>query len=99
MPPTPADAITTAQVASFLFQAGILLMGGVLGLLVRGASQRLAELAQAVADLRGELKDQGQKLAGGAQRFTDIERRLERVEEKVEAVQTRGCARVVACEE
>lgn len=91
--------MTTAQIAAFLVQAGLLLMGGVLSLLVRGASQKLAELATAVEDLRAEVAEQGKALAGGAQRFTDIERRLGDVEKRVESVQMKGCARVVACEE
>lgn len=93
----PPEGLTTAQIASFFIQGGILLMGGVLGLLVRGASQRLGELASAVEHLRREVGDQGRALAGGSERFRSIERRLDDIEDRVEAIQLRGCARAGGC--
>lgn len=90
--------MTTAQIVSLLVQAGLLLVGGVLGLLVRGASQKLEQLAEAVENLRSEVAEQGKALAGGAQRFRDIERRLGEVERRTETLQTKGCARACAVE-
>jgi len=90
-------AVTAAQIASLLVQAGLLLMGGVLGLLVRAASAKLGDLAEAVDELRREVADQGRALAGGDQRFTDIERRIGDLERKQEVLFKDGCARAVVC--
>ncbi len=89
--------MTTPQVLGLLLEAGLLLMGGVLGLLVRGASSKLAELARAVDDLRHEVAEQGKALAGGEQRFTDVERRVGEIERKLEDVFKDGCARARQC--
>jgi hypothetical protein len=89
--------VTVAQIASILVQAGLLLMGGVLGLLVRGAIGKLKELTDAVRELSREVAEQGKELAGGEQRFTDHERRLTNLERKAEDVARNGCGRARDC--
>ena len=89
--------MTAAQIVSLLVEAALLLMAGVLGLLVRGWSTKLTELAKAVDDLRHEVAEQGRALAGGEQRFKDVERRLDNIERALDDVVKNGCARGREC--
>lgn len=77
------DQVSLGQVLAVLAQGALLLFSGVASLLLRGAAKKLEELRAAITDLSREVEAQGRQLARSDQRFTDLERRVEVLEDRM----------------